>query len=117
MVDELIAYAWAHNVGIVVIGHPTHSRWEEFLHGSVTNDLLRKMPGVDSHIIAQRDRVRREERLGRQDRLAPTCRPRAVPLARPVVLQPLGGGLSRARALATAPAVTGAPDGMSWGRV
>jgi two-component system sensor histidine kinase KdpD len=46
----------------MVIGHPTHSRWEEFLHGSVTNDLLRKMRGVDVHVIAERDQGRRKDR-------------------------------------------------------
>ncbi len=50
--DELIAYARAHSVTHIVIGHPTHNRWEEFLHGSVTNDLLRKLRGVDVHVIA-----------------------------------------------------------------
>ena len=59
--DEPAAYAQAHNVATVVIGHPTHSRWEEFLHGSVTNDLLRKMRGVDVHVIAERDQARRKE--------------------------------------------------------
>jgi len=53
--DELLAYARAHNITHIVIGHPTHSRWEEFLHGSVTNDILRKMRGVDVHVITQRD--------------------------------------------------------------
>jgi two-component system, OmpR family, sensor histidine kinase KdpD len=59
--DELIAYVQAHNVATVVIGHPTQSRWEEFLHGSVTNDLLRKMRGVDVHVIAERNQARRKE--------------------------------------------------------
>jgi K+-sensing histidine kinase KdpD len=35
---------------------------EEFLHGSVTNDLLRKRPGVDVHVIAERDQARRKGR-------------------------------------------------------
>jgi two-component system sensor histidine kinase KdpD len=55
---ELMAYARAHNITHIVIGHPTHSRWEEFLHGSVTNDLLRKMRGVDVHVITERDQPR-----------------------------------------------------------
>jgi K+-sensing histidine kinase KdpD len=38
-------------VSQLLIGHPTHSRWEEFLHGSVTSDILRKMPCVDVHVI------------------------------------------------------------------
>ncbi len=50
--EELIAYAQTHNVTHIVIGHPTHSRWEEFLHGSVSSDILRKLRGVDVHVIA-----------------------------------------------------------------
>jgi two-component system sensor histidine kinase KdpD len=53
--DELIAYAQAHHVTHLVIGHPTHSRWEEFLHGSVTNAILRTLRGVDVHVIAEQD--------------------------------------------------------------
>jgi two-component system sensor histidine kinase KdpD len=57
VVDELMAYACAHHITRIVIGHPTPSRWEEFLHGSVTNDLLRKMRGVDVHVITEHDHV------------------------------------------------------------
>jgi two-component system, OmpR family, sensor histidine kinase KdpD len=58
--DELMAYARAHNITHIVIGHPTHSRWEEFLHGSVTNDILRKMRGVDVHVSTPPDQARRK---------------------------------------------------------
>ena len=50
--DELIAYAMANNVTHVVIGHPTHGRWEEFLRGSVTSQILRSLKGIDIHVIA-----------------------------------------------------------------
>jgi two-component system, OmpR family, sensor histidine kinase KdpD len=49
--EELIEYAMANHVSQLVIGHPSHSRWEEFLHGSVTGDILRKMPGIDVHVV------------------------------------------------------------------
>ena len=51
--EELIAYAQANQISQLVIGHPTHGRWQEFLHGSVTNDILRKMNGVDVHVIGE----------------------------------------------------------------
>ncbi len=60
--DELVAYAQAHHVTHVVIGHPTHGRWYEFLHGSVTRDLLRKLPGVDIHVYADRGSERRKDK-------------------------------------------------------
>jgi len=52
----------------VVIGHPTHSRWYEFLHGSVTRDLLRRLPGVDIHVYADRGRARHKEKEKDKDR-------------------------------------------------
>jgi two-component system sensor histidine kinase KdpD len=58
--EELIEYALANHVSQLVIGHPTHGRWEEFLHGSVTSDILRKMPCVDVHVIAETSEVRRK---------------------------------------------------------
>jgi two-component system sensor histidine kinase KdpD len=50
--DEIIAYARANHVSQLFIGHPTHGRWEELLHGSITSDLLRKMPDIHVHVIA-----------------------------------------------------------------
>ncbi|HLJ69618.1 MAG TPA: universal stress protein [Chloroflexota bacterium] len=55
--EELIAYARANNVSQIIIGHPSHSRLEEFLHGSVTSDILRELPGVDVHVVADADRT------------------------------------------------------------
>jgi len=57
--DELIAYARANHVATLVIGHPTHSRWSEFIHGSVTDDILRKMPDIDVHVVGSPERPRR----------------------------------------------------------
>ncbi len=58
--DELIAFARSHGVMHMVIGHPSHSRWHEFLRGSVTSDILRKMPGIDIHVIGDDSRARRD---------------------------------------------------------
>jgi two-component system, OmpR family, sensor histidine kinase KdpD len=55
---ELIAYARTVHASQLVIGHPTHGRWSEFLHGSITGDVLRKLPGIDVHVIAERDHKR-----------------------------------------------------------
>jgi two-component system sensor histidine kinase KdpD len=57
--EELVEYARANHISQLVIGHPTHGRWEEFLHGSVTSEILRKMPGIDVHVVADSDRARR----------------------------------------------------------
>jgi len=50
--DELVEYAQNNNVTHVVIGHPSHGRVREFILGSVTNDLLRRLPGIDVHVVA-----------------------------------------------------------------
>lgn len=52
--DELIAYARANHVSQLFIGHPTRGRWEELLRRSVTRDILRKLPGLNVHVIADR---------------------------------------------------------------
>jgi two-component system sensor histidine kinase KdpD len=51
--DELIAFAHEKDVSQLVIGHPTHSRWAEFLIGSVISDVLRKLQGIDIHVMAE----------------------------------------------------------------
>jgi two-component system sensor histidine kinase KdpD len=59
--EELIAYARSVHASQIVIGHPTHGRWSELVHGSVTNDILRKLPGIDVHVIAERETKRNPE--------------------------------------------------------
>jgi two-component system sensor histidine kinase KdpD len=49
--DELVGFARAHRVSQLVIGHPTHGRWHDLLRGSVTDEILRRAPGLDVHII------------------------------------------------------------------
>ena len=39
------------NVAQVLIGHSSHGRWHEFLHGSVVNNLLRRVRDGDVHVI------------------------------------------------------------------
>jgi len=49
--EELIAYARNNRASQLVIGHPSHGRWEEFLHGSLTDDILRNLPGIDVYVV------------------------------------------------------------------
>jgi two-component system sensor histidine kinase KdpD len=65
--DELIRYAQAHHVSQLFIGHPSHGRWEEFLRGSVTSDILRKAPAINVHVIGDRDGSGRKETARRKD--------------------------------------------------
>lgn len=44
----------------LIIGHPGMSRWQEIWHGSIVNELLKKIEEVDIHIIAiQEDQDKR----------------------------------------------------------
>jgi two-component system, OmpR family, sensor histidine kinase KdpD len=64
--NELIQYARANHVSQLFIGHPTHGRWEELLRGSVTSDILRKMPSIHVHIIADAvGGIQKEQQKGR----------------------------------------------------
>jgi two-component system, OmpR family, sensor histidine kinase KdpD len=47
-------YCRQEHVTQVVVGHSHHSRLEEFFRGSVVNRLLRLLPDVDIHVIAER---------------------------------------------------------------
>lgn len=60
--DELATHARERGVTQLIIGHPTHGRWHEFLRGSVTNAILRNVPGIDVHVIAETDKGQRPHR-------------------------------------------------------
>jgi two-component system, OmpR family, sensor histidine kinase KdpD len=57
---EIVEFARSSHVSQLVIGHPTHSRWSEFLYGSVTTKILRNAQGIDVHVIAERTQGRRK---------------------------------------------------------
>lgn len=49
--DELIGYAQSNHVSQIILGRPSHTRLEEFLHGSLTYEILRSMPEIDVHVV------------------------------------------------------------------
>jgi two-component system sensor histidine kinase KdpD len=49
---EILAYAHHRNVGRIVVGKPIRSRWQEFLFGSVVDDLVRESGAIDLYIIS-----------------------------------------------------------------
>lgn len=42
-----------HRITQVILGHSQRSRWQTLLHGSIVNRLLKALPGVDVHVIAE----------------------------------------------------------------
>ncbi len=49
---ELIRYAGENRITQMVIGHSSHSRWHEFVYGSLVNRLTRDLRAIDITIVA-----------------------------------------------------------------
>ena len=50
--DELIAYARANNITKLIVGKPKRTRWQEWISGSIVNDLARKCGEIDLYVIS-----------------------------------------------------------------
>lgn len=53
--EEIIAYAQGSHVSQIILGHPSHTRLQQFLHGSLTDAILRGVPEIDVHIVPAPD--------------------------------------------------------------
>ena len=53
--EEIIGFAKQNDVAHLFLGHPTHGRLHELIRGSVTSRILRSLPGIDVHLISNRD--------------------------------------------------------------
>lgn len=53
IVAEIIGYAKENSITHIVLGHSDRSRWQEFVKGSIINDLVRGLRTVDILIIAK----------------------------------------------------------------
>ncbi|HWR38084.1 MAG TPA: sensor histidine kinase KdpD [Patescibacteria group bacterium] len=51
LVSEMLEAARSHNVNAVVVGKPRHSRWRDWLKGSVVDDLIRRSGGINVYVI------------------------------------------------------------------
>ncbi|MCC6445888.1 MAG: universal stress protein [Armatimonadetes bacterium] len=50
--DELIRYSRENDITQIVIGHSTRSRWQELIHGSVINRLMRALRMIDILVVS-----------------------------------------------------------------
>ncbi len=50
--DTLIDYAHHHNITKIIAGKPLHSRWIEFLRGSMVDRLIRLSRDIDIYVIS-----------------------------------------------------------------
>lgn len=49
---ELIRYARENSITQMVVGHSSHSRWHEFVHGSLVQRLIRELRTIDILLVA-----------------------------------------------------------------
>jgi two-component system sensor histidine kinase KdpD len=53
--ETLTKFARAENATQLILGAPQKSRWEEFLHGSIINRVVRLAGPIDVHVISAND--------------------------------------------------------------
>jgi two-component system sensor histidine kinase KdpD len=67
--EEMLTFAQQKNVTKIVVGKPQQSRWREFLHGSIVDELIRRSGAIDVYVI------RDAADAPRRARIATTPRP------------------------------------------
>jgi two-component system sensor histidine kinase KdpD len=50
--DVVIAFARSHNVTKIIAGKPLHSHWQEMLHGSLVDRLIRQSGPIDVYVVS-----------------------------------------------------------------
>ncbi|WP_088226743.1 sensor histidine kinase KdpD [Desulfosporosinus sp. FKB] len=61
IVEELLTLARKRNVSQVIIGKPERTRFQELLHGSIVDKVIRKNHGISVHVISGRKEVSERE--------------------------------------------------------
>ncbi len=50
--ESLLAHARKHHVTRILVGKPTHSRWKDWLRGSLLDALVRGSGGIEVHVLS-----------------------------------------------------------------
>ncbi|MED3889953.1 histidine kinase [Peribacillus frigoritolerans] len=58
--EEIVAYVLLHNVTRIILGQSKRTRWEEIIHGSIVNRILRITKNIDVFVVADRAEVEGE---------------------------------------------------------
>ena len=58
--EEIVDYAMEHYITRIILGQSKRTRWEEIIHRSIFNRILRKTKNVDVFIVADRAEVHGE---------------------------------------------------------
>lgn len=65
VVETILDFARSHNVSQIVIGKPLRPRWQEWLRGSIADQLSRASGFIDIHIISTEAEVSKAAEKGR----------------------------------------------------
>jgi two-component system sensor histidine kinase KdpD len=60
MPHTLVKYAIENNVTRIVLGHSTHTQWQEFWQGSIVNTILKRTKNIDVFLVADRTEIEGE---------------------------------------------------------
>jgi two-component system sensor histidine kinase KdpD len=52
VMEAIIAYAHQHNITKIIAGKPLRPRWQEFLHGSLVDQIIRQSGNIDIYVIS-----------------------------------------------------------------
>jgi two-component system sensor histidine kinase KdpD len=58
--EEIVDYAMEHYITRIILGQSKRTRWEEIIHRSIFNKILRKTKNIDVFIVADRSEVHGE---------------------------------------------------------
>ncbi|SMO34384.1 sensor histidine kinase [Paracoccus laeviglucosivorans] len=58
VVREILRHALTHNFSHVIVGRTEKPRWQEWLRGSVSTELIRQARDLNVHVVAGRERER-----------------------------------------------------------
>jgi two-component system, OmpR family, sensor histidine kinase KdpD len=56
--ESIAKFAVDHRITQVIVGQTQRSRWYEFIHGSLIQDLLRRLPDLDIHVVAEQSEAK-----------------------------------------------------------
>ncbi len=72
--EELVRWARSNNVTKIVIGKPAQSRWQDLIHGSIIDEIIRQSGNIDVYVITGDGEHHEQPKTGR---LRPSHYPRA----------------------------------------
>lgn len=93
VIDEVLAYAKAHNITHIIVGKSNRSRWFEMLHGSVVHDLVRHAGTISVLVVGGSGEEPVQEKRARVRERATSFNPIPYAMASGIILIAVGIGV------------------------